>query len=213
MNPSAFSRATDPAIVENWMQEIEKILMVVAEALGEEVDPVGVRGRGQGTVDFRGLLIQTPAPKPYRGGHQVPREGATHSFVSSGYVKVARLEAQLLDVELYVATPIGSTVRCKKVLRETELYAKFKKCEFWLRQFTFLGHVISEDGILVDPSKIEALVDWLRPRNVQEIKSFLGLAWYYRRFVDGFSILLGSLTWLTKKNARFEWSNECEQSF
>ncbi|XP_057960665.1 uncharacterized protein LOC131152809 [Malania oleifera] len=91
-----------------------------------------------------------------------------------------------------------------QVLREKKLYAKLKKCEFWLEQVTFLGHVVSKGGISVDPSKIEAVVDWVRPKNVHEIRSFLGLAGYYRRFVEGFSRLSGPLTRLTRKGAKFE---------
>ena len=70
-----------------------------------------------------------------------------------------------------------------QVLKEKQLYAKFKKCEFWLEQVVFLGHVVSKDGISVDPSKVEAVIKWPTPTNVSEVRSFLGLAGYYRRFV------------------------------
>ena len=70
-----------------------------------------------------------------------------------------------------------------RTLREHRLFAKFSKCEFWLKRVQFLGHVISGEGIQVDPAKIEAVVSWQRPRNATEIRSFLGLAGYYRRFV------------------------------
>ena len=70
-----------------------------------------------------------------------------------------------------------------QTLREHGLYAKFSKCEFWLRSISFLGHVVSENGIEVDPKKVEAVANWPRPTTVIEIKSFLGLAGYYRRFV------------------------------
>ena len=81
-----------------------------------------------------------------------------------------------------------------QILREKKLYAKFKKCEFWLDQVMFLGHVIFKAGIYVDPSKVEAVVDWARPTNVSEVKIFLGLAGYYRRFVKGFSRIAFPLT-------------------
>ena len=100
-----------------------------------------------------------------------------------------------------------------EVLRRQKLYAKFKKCEFWLEKVAFLGHVVSKEGISVDPAKIEAIVNWERPTTVTEIRSFLGLAGYYRRFVEGFSKLSGPLTKLTQKAARFIWSEECEKSF
>ena len=98
-------------------------------------------------------------------------------------------------------------------LREHRLYAKFSKCEFWLPQVAFLGHVVGKDGILVDPSKIEAVKNWPRPASVSEVRSFLGLAGYYRRFVEGFSKIAVPLTALTKKSMRFNWSDKCEASF
>ena len=74
-----------------------------------------------------------------------------------------------------------------EMLREKKLYAKFSKCEFWLDSVSFLGHVVYKDGVMVDPSKIETMKNWVRPTNVSEIRSFVGLASYYRRFVKGFS--------------------------
>jgi hypothetical protein len=74
------------------------------------------------------------------------------------------------------------------ILREQKLFAKFKKCEFWLEEVAFLGHVISKEGILVDPSKVEAVVNWARPISVQKIRNFSGLAGYYRRFVEGLGL-------------------------
>jgi len=100
------------------------------------------------------------------------------------------------------------------ILREKKkLFAKLKKCEFWLEKVSFQGHVISKDDIAVDRSKIEAVMNWEQPTNVCEIRIFLGLAGYYRRFIEGFSKLSGSLTTLMKKNAHFTWSDECEASF
>ena len=100
-----------------------------------------------------------------------------------------------------------------QTLRDHKLYAKLKKCEFWLESVAFLGHVISKDGILVDPKKVEAIVDWERPKDVREIRSFLGLARYYRRFIEGFSKNTLPMTRLTRKGTTFEWTTECEDSF
>ena len=73
-----------------------------------------------------------------------------------------------------------------QTLRDHQLYGKFSKCEFWLSEVRFLGHVISGDGIAVDPSKVEAVLDWQQPTTVSEIRSFLGLAGYYRKFIQDF---------------------------
>ncbi|KAG8473004.1 hypothetical protein CXB51_034923 [Gossypium anomalum] len=100
-----------------------------------------------------------------------------------------------------------------QTLRDKKLYAKFSKSEFWLREVGFLGHIISGDGIRVDPSKISAIVDWKPPKNVTKVRSFLGLAEYYRRFVNGFSIIAAPMTRLLRKNVKFEWTKECQQSF
>jgi hypothetical protein len=100
-----------------------------------------------------------------------------------------------------------------QTLRENQLYAKLDKCEFWLQEVIFLGHVISVEGILVDPRKVEAVLKWERPTNVTKIRSFLGLAGYYRRFIEGFSTIAPPLTKLTRKEVRFVWSEECDARF
>ncbi|KAG8496286.1 hypothetical protein CXB51_007463 [Gossypium anomalum] len=100
-----------------------------------------------------------------------------------------------------------------QTLRDKQLYAKFSKSEFWFREVGFLGHIVSGDGIRVDPSKISAFIDWKPPKNVTEVRSFLGLAGYYRRFVNGFSIIAAPMTRLLRKDVKFEWTEECQQSF
>ncbi|KAJ4979110.1 hypothetical protein NE237_009890 [Protea cynaroides] len=98
-------------------------------------------------------------------------------------------------------------------LRKEKLYAKFSKCEFWLKEVAFQGHVVSAEGIKVDPSKIEAIVKWEAPKSVAEIRSFLGLAGYYRRFVEDYSRIVVPLTSLTKKGKKFVWTDKYEKSF
>ena len=100
-----------------------------------------------------------------------------------------------------------------QILKERKLYAKLSKCEFWLPEVSFLGHVISGNGIAVDPSKVDAVLQWEAPRSVTEIRSFLGLAGYYRRFIEGFSKLALPLTQLTCKGKAFIWDIQCEESF
>jgi hypothetical protein len=79
-------------------------------------------------------------------------------------------------------------------IRDHKLYAKFSKCEFWLKTVPFLGHVLSENGILVDPSKVQEVMDWNAPTTVHEVQSFLGLAGYYRRFIPDFSKIAKPMT-------------------
>ena len=100
-----------------------------------------------------------------------------------------------------------------ETLREHQLYAKLSKCQFWLDRVAFLRHVISIEGIFVDPQKIEAIVNWQPPTNVTEIRSFLGLAGYYRKFVEGFSKIATPLTRLIRKEEKFIWSDACQYSF
>ncbi|KAI3725192.1 hypothetical protein L1987_64970 [Smallanthus sonchifolius] len=92
-----------------------------------------------------------------------------------------------------------------ELLWNEKLFAKFSKCEFWLREVHFLGHVINEKGIHVDPTKIEAIKKWETPKTPTEIRQFLGLAGYYRRFIENFSKIAQSLTLLTQKDRKFEW--------
>ncbi|KAL0548768.1 hypothetical protein IC582_013238 [Cucumis melo] len=98
-----------------------------------------------------------------------------------------------------------------ETLRANKLYAKFSKCEFWLKQVSFLGHVVSKDGVSVDPAKIEA--GWPRPSTVSKVCSFMGLVGYYRKFVEDFSHIATPLTQLTRKETPFVWSKVCKDSF
>ncbi|GJS92972.1 putative reverse transcriptase domain-containing protein [Tanacetum coccineum] len=100
-----------------------------------------------------------------------------------------------------------------KLLKKEELYAKFSKCEFWIPRVQFLGHVIDCQGIHVDPAKIESIKDWASPKTPTEIRQFLGLAGYYRRFIEGFSKIAKTMTKLTQKGVKFDWSDKQETAF
>ncbi|KAL0549347.1 hypothetical protein IC582_013828 [Cucumis melo] len=120
------------------------------------------------------------------------------------------------DILIYSKTEAEHEEHLRMVLqtlRDNKLYAKFSKCEFWLKQVSFLGHVVSKAGVSVDPAKIEAVTGWTRPSTVSKVRSFLGLAGYYRRFVENFSRIATPLTQLTRKGAPFVWSKACEDSF
>jgi len=98
-------------------------------------------------------------------------------------------------------------------LREQQLYAMFSKCEFWLKKVPFLGHILSEDGVSVDPSKVQEVLDWKAPTSVHEVRSFLGLAGYYRCFIPDFSKIAKPMTKVLQKDVKFVWSQECDIAF
>ena len=100
-----------------------------------------------------------------------------------------------------------------ELLRDHQLYAKFSKCEFWLTEVRFLGHVVSTLGVSVDPEKVEAVMSWERLKSVFEIRSFMGLERYYRRFIEDFSLLAAPMTRLTQKEVKFDWDDRCEEAF
>jgi hypothetical protein len=98
-------------------------------------------------------------------------------------------------------------------LWEHKLYAKLSKCEFWMKQVAFLGHVISKGGISVDPGKVQDVLSWNAPMSVGNIRSFLGLAGYYRRFIEVFSKIRRPMIELLEKDKKFKWTSACEASF
>ncbi|GJU08630.1 putative reverse transcriptase domain-containing protein [Tanacetum coccineum] len=100
-----------------------------------------------------------------------------------------------------------------ELLKKEELYAKFSKCEFWISKVQFLGHVIDSQGIYMDPAKIESIKDWASPKSPMEIRQFLGLAGYYRRFIEGFSKIAKPMTKLTQKKVKFDWGDKEEAAF
>ena len=100
-----------------------------------------------------------------------------------------------------------------QLLRDHQLYAKFSKCEFCLTEVRFLGHVVSASGLSVDLEKVKAVMSWERSKSVFEIRSFLGLAGYYRRFIEDFSRLVAPMMRLTRKEVKFDWDDRSEEAF
>jgi hypothetical protein len=98
-------------------------------------------------------------------------------------------------------------------LRDNQLYTKYSKCKFWIGEVPFLGHISSNGGISVDPTKVKEIVAWSIPTIVTEIRSFLGLVGYYRRFNEGFSKIAKSITSLPEKEREFKWDEKCQDSF
>jgi hypothetical protein len=98
-------------------------------------------------------------------------------------------------------------------LQDNQLYAKFSKCEFWIDEVPFLGHIISKGGISVDPAKVTMIVGWKISSSVKEVQSLLGLAGYYRCFIEGFSKIAKPMTSLLEKGKEFKWTHECQESF
>nr|GEX28695.1 putative reverse transcriptase domain-containing protein [Tanacetum cinerariifolium] len=98
-------------------------------------------------------------------------------------------------------------------LKREQMYVKFSKCDFWLESVQFLGHVIDVEGVHVDPEKVVAIKNWATPTTPTEVRQFLGLAGYYRRFIEGFSLISKPLTKLTQKNKKFEWETKTEEAF
>jgi hypothetical protein len=99
-----------------------------------------------------------------------------------------------------------------KVFREHKLYAKLSKCIFYQNNIHYLGHIILVDGISIDPENIVAIRGWPMPRNVIDIRSFMGLAGYYQRFIKVFSKIASPVTFLQKKGVKFEWTSKCEEN-
>ncbi|GKF81060.1 putative reverse transcriptase domain-containing protein, partial [Tanacetum coccineum] len=120
------------------------------------------------------------------------------------------------DILIYSMSKEEHEVHLKTILdllKKEKLYAKFSKYEFWLQEVQFLGHVVNRDGIHVDPSKVEPVKDWKTPKSSTEIRSFLGLTAYYRRFTENFSKIDKPLNLLTQKNKTYVWGDKQDEAF
>nr|GEZ48859.1 putative reverse transcriptase domain-containing protein [Tanacetum cinerariifolium] len=100
-----------------------------------------------------------------------------------------------------------------ELLKNEKLYAKFSKCDLWLKSVQFLGHVIDSEGVHVDPAKEKGIRNWSAPTTPTKVRQFLGLAGYYQRFIEGFLFISKPLSKLTQKNKKYEWGMEEEEAF
>jgi hypothetical protein len=98
-------------------------------------------------------------------------------------------------------------------LREHQLYAKLSKCEFWISEVLFLGHIINKEGLAVDLKKVVDILNWKAPTDARGIKSFIGMAGYYRRFIEGFSKIAKPMTALLGNKVEFKWTQKCQEAF
>jgi hypothetical protein len=94
-------------------------------------------------------------------------------------------------------------------LREHQLYAKLSKCEFWINEVLFLGHIINKEGLIVDPKKVADILNWKAPTDARGIKSFIGMVGYYQRFIEGFSKIAKPMTALLDNKVEFKWTQKC----
>jgi hypothetical protein len=116
-------------------------------------------------------------------------------------------------LEIGTGESAGSVLYKLGILNQSiSLYVKLSKCEFWMKQVAFLGHIILKGGISVDPNKIQDVLSQIVPTSVSDIRSFFGLAGYYRRFIEGFSKITKPMTELLEKDKKFEWTPTCEAS-
>ncbi|GJV81703.1 putative reverse transcriptase domain-containing protein [Tanacetum coccineum] len=162
-------------------------------------------GSTQGNVTRLNIISCTKAQKYMEKGFPIFLAHVTAKEVEDKSEK-KRLEDSKQEHEEHLKIIL-------ELLKKEELYAKFSKCEFWIPKVQFLGHVIDSEGIHVDPAKIESIKDWTSPKSPTEIRQFLGLAGYYRRFIEGFSKIAKPMTKLTQKKVKFDWGDKQETAF
>ncbi|KAL2252900.1 UNVERIFIED_CONTAM: putative mitochondrial protein, partial [Sesamum indicum] len=173
-------------------------------------------------VDFGIDTILGAAPisiAPYRMAPSELKElkKQLEELLDKGFIRpsISPWGAPLKGATVFSKIDLRSGYWQLRIEEESILKTAFRtsKCEFWMEEIAFLGHVVSKEGVQPDPAKVKVILEWEPPKTVFEIRSFLGLASYYRRFVKDFSIIAKPLTDLLKKNAPFNWNEKCTQTF
>ncbi|XP_073045988.1 uncharacterized mitochondrial protein AtMg00860-like [Primulina eburnea] len=155
-------------------------------------------------VDFSIELMSRTVPISKAPVEMNELKDQIQDLIDKGFIRPIFID----DIRIYSKSREDQSQHLRTVLQtlqDRRMYAKFNKCEFWLDRVAFLGHIVSQNGIDVDPSKVEVVRDWPVPKSVTEIRNFLGLAGYYRKFIQGFSYIMVPMTVLTKKNVKFIW--------
>ncbi|GJV23477.1 putative reverse transcriptase domain-containing protein [Tanacetum coccineum] len=191
-------------------------LIFLAQVTKKETEDMSEEKRLEDVPTIRDFLEVFPEDLP---GLPSTRQVKFQIDLVPGAAPVARAPYRLAPTELQELSTQLEEEHAEhlklilELLKKEELYAKFSKCEFWLSKVQFLGHVIDSEGIHMDPAKIESIKDWASPKTPTEIRQFLGLAGYYRRFIEGFSKIAKPMTKLTQKNMKFDWSEKAEAAF
>jgi hypothetical protein len=162
-----------------------------------------------GDVKSRNIPSSTGFVFPLSKPHQATLHGAKAAEHKTTQDKTTDILVYSRNEEEYE----GHIRLVLQKLRDHKLYVKLSKCEFWLKYVVFLGHVVSKGGISVDPSKIQDVLSWKAHTSVRDIRSFLGLAGYYRRFIEGFLRISKPMMELLEKDNEFKWTSACESSF
>ncbi|GJX99844.1 putative reverse transcriptase domain-containing protein [Tanacetum coccineum] len=187
-------------IAQSERTKVIETKLEVLEHMGCSIDNIVMDWLGKNTLG------------PYVCAEKIVRTPGNETLIHNRICEVFRR----MDILIYSKNKQEHEEHLKlilELLKKEELYAKFSKCEFWIPKVQFLGHVIDSEGIHVDPAKIESIKDWTSPKSPTEIRQFLGLAGYYRRFIEGFSKIAKPMTKLTQKKVKFEWGDKQEAAF
>ncbi|WVZ96422.1 hypothetical protein U9M48_042060 [Paspalum notatum var. saurae] len=224
-HPPVFTHSVDPMDAEDWLRAIERELDVAQCTDQEKVlyGPHQLRGAAQQWWESYRLAHNNPNTITWQEfterfrAHHVPAgvmslKKEEFLALTQGTMTVSEYRDKFLQLSRYCPEEVNTDP--KKQYRFLKgLVDPLSKCDFWIEEVKFLGHVISNGGIAVDQSKVSEVQNWKIPEDVKGIRSFLGLAGYYRRFIEGFSKIAKPMTALLEKNIKFQWTSACQKAF
>src|SRR6266508_5165842 len=181
-----------PQTLAEVVAQQTQILQMLAQNQMHQQQPQGRHGQPQ-----------TASYSDFAGTHPPTLDKAEDPLAADSWIRLMESKFEL----------ITCTETQKTLFAAHQLYAKFSKCQFWLKEVSFLDHILSAKGVAVDRSKVQEVLEWKSPTSVTEIQSFLGLAGYYRRFIPDFSKIVKPMMKLLQKEAKFNWTSDCEAAF